>query len=159
MIATVIVSCSKDDDDDGYTFLDQDAQGKIGGADWNLNAGTAEIDSNDSTLLYLRLYVAESDDPCSEWTLEGNRVIFSVPDAVGLYELVFDWTSDENQTLTLFDSENSMNTVATDGAIEITLIDKENGIVEGRVAASVDSNDNVNGNFTVDYCAYIPTKK
>jgi hypothetical protein len=45
-----------------------------------------------------------------------------------------------------------MNTIATEGAIEITLIDVENGIIKGRISAEVDDDDFVNGNFIISYC-------
>ncbi len=151
--ASVIVSCSKDDDDEAsYTFLDQEMQGKIEGDNWSLTVGTAEVSVWDSTLLDLSFHVDSSDDPCNDWQLQGNKIIGTVPNAVGLYPFNFDFSGDDNMTITLFHSETSMNIIATEGAIEITLIDIANGVVEGRVATTVDDDNFVNGNFSIIYC-------
>jgi hypothetical protein len=147
-------SCSKDNaaKKSTYTFVDQEMQGKIGGEAWTLNAGKGEVSYFDTTRLSLNFYVEESADPCNEG-LSGNMVMCSVPPKVGLYEFSFSFSGEgENQTATLYHLETSMNTIATEGAIEITLIDEENGIIKGRISAEVDDDDFVNGNFIISYC-------
>jgi hypothetical protein len=155
---SILVSCEKDDDNDdnniidpAYTFLDQVLQGEIEGEAWMLKAGSANESWSDSTSLYVEMFAMESDNPCSDFDLDGNRVIFHVPFAPGLYELILDWTED-SQTITLFHDESGMNTVATKGAVEIISIDEVNGVMEGRIAAEADVGNFVNGNFTINFC-------
>lgn len=45
-----------------------------------------------------------------------------------------------------------MNSIAVQGAVEITSIDEEKGIVKGRIDAKIDSDNSVNGNFEVTLC-------
>ncbi|MCF8374553.1 MAG: hypothetical protein K9H64_23245 [Bacteroidales bacterium] len=152
MAPAFIISCGKDEDKPAYTFLDQEMQGKIGGDDWTLVTGSADIDHWDSTLLSLDFYGVEITDPCNYYQPAGNKVICSVPNQVGLYELNFDLSSDNIQTVTLYHRASELNNAAIEGAIEITLIDTTNGLVQGRIDAKIDSEYFVNGNFTLIYC-------
>lgn len=80
-------------------------------------------------------------------------MFFTVPNEVGLYKLSFDLGSFSGQTVTLFDQQTVLNTIATTGAIEIlTITDTE---VTGRVDARADKDNFVNGNFTVSFCSGI----
>lgn len=149
---SVLFSCSKDDDTErGYKFKDQIMQGEIEGDNWVFASGTAEIDYWDEDQLSLMFYAEASDDPCNEF-LSGNKVMCTIPNAVGLYKLNFNFSGDNIQTVTLFHEASVMNTVASEGAIEIMLIDLQNGIIEGRIDAYGDKNDFVNGNFSLSYC-------
>ena len=148
----VLFSCSKDKNSDPtYSFINQDLQGEIGGDAWTYVTGTASISYFDSTELSIDIFAVASEDPCSEFNFTGNRVIFSIPDAIGLYELNLDFSGDPH-TVTLFHEATTNNNIAVIGAIEITSIDKVNGIVEGRLDAQIDNTNFVNGNFSINYC-------
>jgi len=150
---TCFSSCSKDDDDKAsYEFKDQVMQGQFEGEDWILKAGTAKKSPFEDNYLSLSFYTMESDSPCNDWNLKGNRAMCSVPNKVGIYELKFGFDGEESQTITLYHEASQMNNIATEGAIEITLIDIENGVVKGKIDAKADDKNFVNGNFTLTYC-------
>jgi hypothetical protein len=82
---------------------------------------------------------------------EGDMVFFTVPNAVGLYKLKFSFSGGtDNQTATLFDTEETLNVIATEGAIEILTITTAE--VTGRLDVRSDANNYINGNFTVTLC-------
>lgn len=145
-------SCSKDDGNQAaYSFIDQDLQGEFDGEAWHYSTGKVEVSYFDSTELDFEITSVTSNDPCSDNFLSQDVILFSIPDSVGLYELSLDFTGN-SQTVTLYDSGTEMNNIATSGALEITKIDKVNGIVEGRMDATADSKNFVNGNFSITFC-------
>ena len=155
MTGSVLFSCSKDDDDDDdnntYTFIDQVLQGEIEGDAWTYVTGSAEVSPFDSTLIMVSVTDLPYDNPCGEY-LMGNKVTFSLLPEVGVYDLKLDLEGDDTQSLTLYHAETAMNIGVFDGKIEITKVDVDNGIVEGRVVAEYDDDNFVNGNFSVVYC-------
>ena len=153
LVTSLLFSCSKDEEgtERSYKFKDQLMQGEIEGEAWTFISGIAEIGAWEEDQLSLNFYAEASDDPCNEW-LQGNQVFGNVPNAVGLYKFKLDLGGDDNQTITLFHQESFMNTIVSTGAIEITLIDLESKVVEGRIDAYGDKNNFVNGNFTLTLC-------
>lgn len=157
MSGVIAVSCAKDDEEDDpvnkpdYSFIDQNLQGEIEGEAWELLAGSAINSFGDTTTLYVEMFAMASDNPCADFNLDGNRVIFHIPKAEGLYELSFDW-SENSQTITLYHDATGVNAVASEGAIEITLIDEVNGLYEGRVVAEAGAGNSINGNFRIPFC-------
>ena len=149
MASTLIFSCSDDDDDSGYSFKEQTLQGQIGGDDWEFKVGTAEMQENDT--LWIDLYGVDDEDPCNNWNIEGDYLLFFIPAQVGVHELSFNWETG-GQTVTFYDESATMNNVAVEGAVEILSIDETNGEVTGRIDAKIDGDNEVNGNFTAVYC-------
>lgn len=148
----LLLSCS-DDDEKGpsYSFKNQDLQGKIEGGSWTYADGYVETTTIEGVeSLSVNLMLAQVDGACRNFSIEGDQVFFTVPNEVGVYKLKFDLSTFSGQTVTLFDTETVLNTIATEGAIEIlTITDTE---VTGRVDARYDKTNYVNGNFTVSFC-------
>lgn len=151
----LLMSCS-DDDEKGpsYSFKNQDLQGKIEGGSWTYADGYVETTTLEGVeSLSVNLMLAQVDGACRNFSIEGDQVLFTVPNAVGVYKLNFDLGSFSGQVVNLFDTETTLNTFATKGAIEIlTVTDTE---VTGRIDARADKDNYVNGNFTVSFCPEI----
>ncbi|MEP5613312.1 MAG: hypothetical protein ABJP45_13755 [Cyclobacteriaceae bacterium] len=148
-----LMSCSKDDESDGpsYDFVNQNAQGTIDGISFTFAAGTAEK-SNDGEDLSVDFYdiTEELTDVCDFFGLgESVTVFFTIPNAVGLYELSFDLSSFDGRTVTLFNPDTFLNIISSEGAVEILSITETQ--VTGRIDARADDSF-VNGNFTLEIC-------
>lgn len=151
----LLMSCS-DDDEKGpsYSFKNQDLQGKIEGGSWTYADGYVETTTLEGVeSLSVNLMLTQVDGACETFSVEGDQVLFTVPNEVGVYKLNFDLGSFSGQVVNLFDTETTLNTFATKGAIEIlTVTDTE---VTGRIDARADKDNYVNGNFTVSFCPEI----
>jgi len=146
-----LFSCGDDDDDDdnGPGFIDQPIQGMINGQSWQAGSGLAEVASFEDNAIDIEITDLTVDDVCDEFFIEGLRLFFDVPDAVGTYELGID----TEESITLYDPEGSLNIIVLEGTIEILTIDAtEGGTVTGRIDGRSDDENFVNGNFTVTYC-------
>ena len=121
-------------------------QGKISGTDWIYKSGLAEPVSSDNSL-NVNIYDIDPDggDPCGIFPFTGanNVLLMSFPESTGLYTL------GSSRTITLYDSYT--NYILTEGKFEILTIDSI-GMVTGRIAAGYNSNNYINGNFSVTYC-------
>lgn len=147
----LLLACGDDEDPkSSYSFKDQDVSGEIEGDSWTYADGYVEESEFDGEeVLDITLTLEQDGSVCDIFT-EGDRVFFFVPKAVGVYKLSFDLNSFDGQTVTLFDEEETLNTIATEGAIEILSISETE--VTGRIDARSDGNNHVNGNFTVSFC-------
>lgn len=151
-LTLIFVSCSKDEEKtNSYTFIDQNLQGKIGGNAWTFVAGNAEDSYFTEGNLSIDLYPSELDTPCG-FIWDVDYVMFEIPKEVGIYELYFDLSSFDGYTVTLFETEGTMNNIATEGAVEIISIDETSGTITGRMDVRADGDNQVNGNFTITYC-------
>jgi hypothetical protein len=151
-----LISCGSDDSEDtgpSYEFINQNTQGTIDGNSFDFGSGTVEVSPFDSNEFSLDLYDDSETftDPCELFGFgDFVNVFFSVPNAVGLYELSIDFSGgNESRTVTLFNPETVLNIIATEGAVEILSIsDTElTGRIDVRAGESF-----VNGNFTVVFC-------
>jgi hypothetical protein len=147
----LLFSCSKDSEAPAYDFKDQELAGVIEGQEWAYGDGYADITGEGSDAkLHITLVLPTESEGCDIMP-EGDRVFFSVPKGTGLHVLKLDLDNLEvSRTVTLFDSEETMNVIATKGAVEITSItDTE---ITGRIDARGDDVNFVNGNFSVPLC-------
>lgn len=155
LLTCLTLACS-DDDEKGssYSFKEQDLQGEIEGGSWTYADGYVETTTLEGVeSLSVNLMLTQTSGACETFSIEGDQVFFTVPNEVGLYKLSFNLGSFSGQTVTLFDQQTVLNTIATTGAIEIlTITDTE---VTGRVDARADKDNFVNGNFTVSFCSGI----
>ena len=151
--AILFTQCSKEDENTsgGYDFMDQTAQGMIEGNTWTLKSGSATMSNWDDGQFSINLFEIESDFPCIDF-LGGDQVFFSIDTVVGIYQLNFDLSGGTGQTVTIFQESTVMNNIATDGAVEITEIDRVNGVIKGKIDARFDSVNYINGNFEVAFC-------
>ena len=144
-LALLLVACGGGDDYSASDIKDQIPQGRLDGASWSMVSAVVEEDPFDPNELSVDLY-AEQVDACGFGT--GEKIMFSVPRAVGEYPLKFEFGSD-NQTVTFYVPPGS-NTIASDGIIVIESIDGTT-ITMGLVA-HYDDNFTVNGRFTTEIC-------
>ena len=150
-VTAFLFSCGGDDENPSPNFKNQNLSGKIANTSWTYGDGYAEIyGTGDDSEIYIDMFVNVDGEGC-DIIPEGDQVFFSVPNKVGVYKLKFDLNNPEaSQTITLFEDEEVMNSIATEGAIEITAITESS--ISGRIDAKVDAENNVNGNFTVNIC-------
>ncbi|MEP1097104.1 MAG: hypothetical protein ABJG78_18465 [Cyclobacteriaceae bacterium] len=150
-----LVSCSKDDaaDGPGYEFIDQNAQGMIDGISFTFAVGTSEV-RNDGEDLSVDFYdvTEELTDVCGFFGFgDSVSVFFSIPNAVGVYELSFSLDNlEDGRTVTMFNPAKTLNILATEGAVEILSISDTE--VTGRIDARAGDGDAINGNFTLTIC-------
>lgn len=146
-LVTSLISCSDDDsDNDGpsYEFKNQELQGMIDGQAFVLGEGT--VSSSDGELSLKLLSDMETASACDQFgSGDFVRVFFTIAEAEGIVELSF-----EEQTVTLFNPENTLNIIITEGAVEITSISESS--VSGKIDARYDDENFVNGNFTAEFC-------
>ena len=151
VISILLTSCGGDEDTEcpAASFQNQTLQGEFNGTAWTLASGKAEVSFFDSEQLSIEMTNQNTEDVCDAFSLDGNTVLFSVMNAVGLYEICFKLDgSGSDQTITLFDG--TTNNIVTSGAVEIlTITDTE---VTGRIDGRFDDNNFVNGNFSVPLC-------
>ena len=151
------ISCSEEDllgipTENTWNFLSQNVQGTIEGVAFSLGEGKAEESFSNSSDLSINLYNSNEviTEVCDFFNNESVEVFFDIPAEVGLYELFIDLSALDGQTVTMFNPVTSVNTVAAEGAVEITSItDTE---VSGRIDARA-GETSVNGNFTITYCS------
>lgn len=151
LVLSLLLACSDDDDKkSSYSFKDQVLSGEIGGDAWTFGDGfVEESEFDDEEILDFRLFLAHDGSVCS--VPDGDNVIFFVPRAVGLYKLSLN-SSFEGQVVNMVEDDDiPINNIATEGAIEILTISETE--VTGRIDARMDSDNHINGNFTVSFCA------
>jgi hypothetical protein len=149
-IPILFTNC-KDDDDakPSFEFKNQNLLGKINGGNWTYQEGTAETDGG---TLRIALFLDQPEPVCDIFGFSnGDQVFFTVPNAVGVYALSFNLSGGgTGQTVTLFDIQETLNIICTEGAIEILTITSTE--VTGRMDARSDAGSFVNGNFTATIC-------
>lgn len=150
-LCLLLASCSSEVEAPAYNFTDQNLAGMIEGVDWSYGDGYADITGEEETAkLHVTLVLPSEGEGC-DILAEGDRVMFSFPKYEGLHILKVDYNDiGSSRTVTLFDSEETMNVVATQGAVEITSISDTE--VKGRIDAHAYDDNFVNGNFTVPLC-------
>lgn len=149
VLLAIALGCGKDDPKPSYKFKNQTATGKIEGVSWTFVEGKAEDDGDNFSI---ELMLDQTDSPCDVFAFpDGDLVMFTIPNVVGLYKLKFSLSGGSDlRTATLFDSEETLNIIATEGAIEILTITASE--VTGRLDVRSDDNNYINGNFTVSLC-------
>ncbi|XOV93067.1 MAG: hypothetical protein ACFHWX_23075 [Bacteroidota bacterium] len=147
----ILTSCNKDDDGNGptYDFKDQNLQGKIDGIDFNLGDGAVDLFNEE---LSFNLYSDQESTAACDLFGFGDfvQVFFAIPEETGLLELNLNLSSGDGETVTMFNPENSLNVIATEGAIVITEITETT--VSGKMDIQFDEDNFINGNFTAEFC-------
>jgi len=147
------------------SFIDQPLQGTHSGISWTLASGFAESDFFEDGAWSFKLYNVlpnsgyESYESFAYGSLDYKELMFSLPGdsetglpLVGRTNLYFNTTTSDIKSCTFYNTENSLNTIATNGAIEILSVETgTNASVTGRMHVWYDSSGEfeVNGNFTV----------
>lgn len=153
-LTLLISSCGKDDSGPSFDFKNQNLQGTIDGLPYTYGEGTVELTTIDGEEeLSFDLYHSSEDisEACDFFGFGDHvNVFFFIPAKVGVYQLSFDLSSFDGQTVTLYNPDGSVNNIATLGAVEILTITETQ--VTGRMDARMDAENSVNGNFTVEFC-------
>jgi hypothetical protein len=131
-----------------YQFKDQPVSGMINSKEWTMVSGVARSSLTASDTLRIGLFDMLPEQDCS-YSISETGILFDVPDREGIYRLKGSFT--HMQSVTLYDGLSQF--VALSGAIEISLIDRINGRLEGKIDATYDNKNRVNGVFTIDYCS------
>lgn len=152
LTVALISSCGEDDGTtagNSFEFLNQNLQGQIDGITFTFGEGRVEASTGNE--LSFDLYDAsETEAACDLFFGESVSVFFFVPNEVGVYELSLDLSTFDGQTVTLFNPDGAVNSIASQGAVEIISISETE--VTGRIDARLDENSSVNGNFTARFC-------
>jgi hypothetical protein len=150
-ICCALSGCGKDDNPKTYSFKDQDITGKIGNSSWSMLSGYAHSEiSGEDTFVYITCNNTTSIDPCSSYPSD-YHVFFTLPLKTGLYVLGYDAQNPFlGWSVTLFNIDAETNSIADVGAVEIISVSETQ--ITGRIDASADELNFVNGNFTVTIC-------
>lgn len=134
------------------SFINQNASGVSLGEAFSLVEGSAEEDPFDNTQYQITFYdETVTADICGVFDLPENRINFSVPKQVGVYELGA--TTGYSITFSKVVTGSTDADIGFCGAIEITNISSTS--VQGRLHAKVEAdstNNLINGNFDVLLC-------
>lgn len=149
ILAFILVSSCRDDEKPVYSFKTQDTSGKIGNTPWTYADGYAQV-SPTLPEVGIHLFEGQGESGCNVFLVDGNEVYFYVPNKVGLYKLKYSTDDPFYNSISLYENERSLNHVAYNGAIEIVSI--TDTAISGRIDASMDGENFVNGNFTVNFC-------
>ena len=151
-----LTSCNDEDSGPSFEFKDQNLQGIIDGIPFEFGEGTVESTFlNEGQLSFDLLDQEEQyDNVCDISFGDEVRVFFDAPNEVGVYELFFDLSSFNRRVVTLLNPNGEdgipQNNIASSGAVEIiTITDTQ---VTGRIDATLDGDNTVNGNFTAVFC-------
>lgn len=138
-----------------YDIVDQPLQGAIDGNSYTFVSGFAEPTTYNGINYDFGLYnlAPSTANPWDFGAYPGShlKVMFVLPRSTGTYPLYIDYSSGDNRTATLYNSQDSHNIICDQGSIRIDSIDTGNGIIEGAIAArpSDDGGNWVNGNFSI----------
>ncbi len=141
----LITSCSKDTAP--FEFKEQAVNGKISNEAWNYMQGVARVKAEAPDTLNIGLYSTLLENPCT-YAISEHGARFTIPNEVGIYKLRGGFSN--RLGVTLYHSNKEF--IALNGAIEIMSIDEENQLLEGRIDATYDDKNNINGYFTISYC-------
>ena len=151
-----LVACKKETTSSGSAGVSRPAEeiksgvvdGKINGDAWTFVSGVAKKDSFRPERIRLELWDNSEADPCNVFFPTSKRnLLTSVPEAVGNYEL-----GNETNVTFYYQSTDmgSANLIATAGRLIIDEITDDT--VKGRILATYDNDNTVNGAFTLTLC-------
>jgi hypothetical protein len=124
----------------------QPLQGKIGGANWLLASGRA---TRNGSRLFIDITDQTLADPCSGFGFGDRVVMTTVNDGIG--ETILGKAPDfHSVTLAYTNASGSQNYIAMKGGIVVDDINATH--VSGRMAATYNSSNQVNGDFDVTFC-------
>lgn len=153
-LAAFLTSCSSEEEGTSLDFKDQPIQGMVEGEAWSMTHGLAVLsEDQDSNLIFdIDIYSAtdQVNDVCDAWP-SGNRIFFNVPNEIGVYNLSFNLNDFSGRTATIFHESTSMNSIASDGKIEILTVTETE--ITGRMAIQANADNYANGNFTLTLCS------
>lgn len=145
LLAVIIISCTGNDS--GFNFTDQAVKGKILQNDWAYYFGVAHPYLMNPDSLQIQLSDTVFSNPCT-YARSERGIYFKVPYKETLTPLHGGFTNP--QFVVLYNGNEER--FALGGAVEITLIDTLNQVVEGRIDATYDGSNFVNGYFTAHLC-------
>ncbi|WP_436516147.1 hypothetical protein [Ekhidna sp. To15] len=151
----LISSCSSDaETSPSFSFIDQNLQGTIDGISFTSKGGFYSEFSQEEEIL-MRIYDStESGEICDISSNESVLVSVMLSKKVGVYDLSFNVSPPDAITVNLVNPNSGdgfpSNSIAMVGAVEILTVSETE--VTGRMDATFDIGNTVNGNFTVISC-------
>lgn len=130
-----------------YEFKDQEVQGKIQGKAWLMEEAVARYSLFSEDTLMIQLNDSTLGTPC-DYLISNAGARFSIPCRTGIY--ILSSKAIQYQSVSIFEGGRSVEALA--GAVEITLVDSANALVEGRIDATYDGQNQLNGHFSAHWC-------
>lgn len=131
---------------ESFEIADQPLQGQVGGASWSFVKGDTNAFLSDEDGYFATLF-AEDYEACGFSQGAGNSLILSIPTAKGDYDLGFQ----RNMTFVVDEDGGPQNLVATEGRIVVDEITATT--ITGGIHARFDSDNEIDGTFTVSICS------
>lgn len=130
-----------------YEFKDQPVQGIIQSEAWEIQEAVARYSLFSHDTLTIQLNNEQLGETC-DYLVSNAGAYFTIPAQEGIYMLSS--KAIQYQSVTLFDGGLSVE--ALGGAIEITLVDSLNNRIEGKIDATYDGQNQLNGYFSATLC-------
>lgn len=163
-----IISCNtggSGSSSSSVSFIDQVLSGTHTNLSWTLVSGSVEVDYFEPEDWYFEMYniePREGYEPYESFAYSGlsyKKIMFLLPGdpatglpKIGRTDLYINTNTSDLQSCTFYDTDDSLNTIATSGAIEILSVETGvNASVTGRMHVWYDNSGEyeVNGNFTL----------
>ncbi|MGE0403265.1 MAG: hypothetical protein AB7T06_41545 [Kofleriaceae bacterium] len=126
----------------GDEIVDSNLSGYVAGQSWNFVAGHTDSFLSEGEDDFFAVLFPTSFTPCGFSEPSGPHIIVSIPKTTGDFEMDF------GRNMTFVDGSD--NKVAFDGRIRVDSVSATS--VTGGLVASYDSDNEINGTFTVTVC-------
>ena len=139
----LITSCGEDD-----PLRTISLRGKIGGADWTMKHGKAEVENSDPKISAF-FFSSESTeaDPCEIFFSGFASLQAQLPKETGVYSLPFE---NQRESITFILPDGSF-LISESGQVQITTVSST--VVAGSITARYDDDNFVEGSFALNICA------
>ena len=153
VLTGILFSCGdKDKETPSLEFKDQLLQGKIGGEEWAIVTGKAEINASTISFDFYKEAITNSTLCQSFPPIKEDFVFFTMKNTMEVVEFCLSGCDDNSQSVTLYEQTENDNYIALEGKIQITRIDTAANVVEGKLVTEATDDTYLNGNFTVHLC-------
>ena len=143
LVMTFITGCGEDDPLESISL-----RGKIGGADWTMKYGKAEIADSDPKISAF-FFSSESTElnPCDIFFSGFASLQAQLPKETGVYSLPFE---NQRESITFILPDGSFF-ISESGQVQITTV--TSSVVAGSITARYDDDNFVEGSFALNVCA------
>lgn len=137
ILTTELISCNQ-------KISSEKLNGKFENKDWQYVTAVAIENLSDTGEIQINFFDEEIEAPCDN-SVNENFISILCPKKVGKYEFA------SNQLIAFFNQHRNTK-IASEGIIEITEIDLKNNLAKGKILATADEENFVNGTFEAKYC-------